>query len=71
MEQISLMLGIVLMLTTAIGIVLYVALVIAIPLCRLLDWLSPSPSPDQPKPALRRRASLLAWPGWLRRRRIK
>jgi hypothetical protein len=28
------------MLVAAVGIVLYVALVIAIPVCRLLDWLT-------------------------------
>jgi hypothetical protein len=39
MEAVSLFLGIVLMLVAAVGIVLYVALVIAIPVCRLLDWL--------------------------------
>jgi hypothetical protein len=38
MEQLSLMIGIVLMLVAGIGILLYVSLVIAIPACRLLDW---------------------------------
>jgi hypothetical protein len=31
------------MLVAAIGIVLYVALVIAIPVCRMLDWFSGEP----------------------------
>jgi hypothetical protein len=39
MEAASLFVGIMLMLVAATGIVLYVALVIAIPVCRLLDWL--------------------------------
>jgi hypothetical protein len=43
-EELSLMLGIVLMLVAAIGIVLYVALVIAIPACRMLDWFSGEPA---------------------------
>jgi hypothetical protein len=38
MESVMPMLGLVLMLATPIGIVLYVALVIAIPVCRMLDW---------------------------------
>ena len=40
MEALSLAVGIILMLVAAIGIVFYVALVIAIPVCRLLDWIS-------------------------------
>ena len=40
MEEVSLAVGIVLMLIAAIGIVGYVALVIAIPVCRLIDWLA-------------------------------
>jgi len=39
MEAASLFFGIILMMIAAVGIVLYVALVIAIPVCRLLDWL--------------------------------
>ena len=39
MEALTLALGIILMLVAAIGIVFYVALVIAIPVCRMLDWL--------------------------------
>jgi hypothetical protein len=42
-EALPLMLGIVLMLVAAIGIVFYVALVIAIPVCRMLDWFSGKP----------------------------
>jgi hypothetical protein len=38
------MLGIVLMLVAAIGIVLDVALVIAIPVCRMLDWFPGEPA---------------------------
>lgn len=34
------MLGLTLMLVAAIGVILYVALVIAIPVCRMLDWFS-------------------------------
>ena len=40
MEALSLAVGIVLMLVAAIGIGFYVALVIAIPVWRMLDWLS-------------------------------
>jgi hypothetical protein len=47
MESLSLMLGITLMLVTPILIVLYVAFVIAVPICRLLDWLGSSP-PGEP-----------------------
>jgi hypothetical protein len=43
-EQLSLLVGIVLMLVAAIGILLYVALVIAIPVCRMLDWFSGEPA---------------------------
>jgi hypothetical protein len=39
MEGLTLATGIILMLVAAIGIVFYVALVIAIPVCRMLDWL--------------------------------
>ena len=39
MEGFLLAAGIILMLVAAIGIVFYVALVIAIPVCRTLDWL--------------------------------
>lgn len=39
MEALWMFLSIVLMLVAAIGIVFYVALVIAIPVWRLLDWL--------------------------------
>jgi hypothetical protein len=46
-EQLSLMIGIVLMLVAAIGIVLYVALVIAIPVCRMLDWFSGEPAGER------------------------
>lgn len=44
MEALSLFIGISLMLVAAIGIVFYVALVIAIPVCRLLDWLFDHPT---------------------------
>lgn len=47
MESVMLMLGLVLMLATPIGIVLYVALVIAIPACRMLDWFFVSEPEDQ------------------------
>jgi hypothetical protein len=39
MDALSLAVGIILMLVAAVGTVLYVALVIAIPVCRVLDWL--------------------------------
>jgi hypothetical protein len=38
MEGLTLATGIILMLVAAIGVVFYVGLVIAIPVCRLLDW---------------------------------
>lgn len=38
MEALSLAAGIILMIVAAIGILFYVALVIAIPVCRMLDW---------------------------------
>lgn len=44
MEALPLMVGVVLMLVAAVGIVLYVALVIAIPVCRMLDWFSGEPT---------------------------
>jgi hypothetical protein len=47
----SLMVGVVLMLVAAIGIVLYVALVIAIPVCRMLDWFSGDPARERKSPA--------------------
>jgi hypothetical protein len=40
MEGASLAVGIVLMLVAGIGIIGYVALVVAIPVCRLLDWIA-------------------------------
>jgi hypothetical protein len=46
-EQTLLMLGIVMMLVAPVGIVLYVALVIAIPVCRALDWLFGSATDEQ------------------------
>ena len=49
-EELPLMLGSILMLVAAIGIVLYVALVIAIPVCRMLDWFSREPK-DARKPS--------------------
>jgi hypothetical protein len=54
MEALSLAFGIILMLVAAVGIVLYVALVIAIPVCRLLDWLAgEEPGRANGRPALR------------------
>ena len=50
MESLSLMLGIVLMIVAALGILGYVALVIAIPVCRLIDWIG---GPDAEKQAAR------------------
>jgi hypothetical protein len=38
MEATSLFVGIILMMVAVIGIFLYAALVIAIPVCRMLDW---------------------------------
>jgi hypothetical protein len=43
MESLSLMLGLTLMLVTPILILLYVAFVIAVFVCRFLDWLDRSP----------------------------
>lgn len=48
MEGWSLAVGILLMLVTAIGIVGYVALVIAIPVWRLLDWFDTSVPENRP-----------------------
>ena len=42
-EQLALMVGLVLMIVVPIGILLYVALVIAIPVCRMLDWFTDQP----------------------------
>ena len=39
MEAFSVATGVILMLVAAIGIVLYVALTIAIPVCRFIDWI--------------------------------
>jgi hypothetical protein len=47
MESVSMMAGITLMLVAAVGILLYVALVIAIPVCRALDWLFDRPSSEE------------------------
>lgn len=46
MDELPLMVGIVVMLVAAAGSVLYVALVIAIPVCRALDWFA-DPKPDE------------------------
>ena len=40
MREFMFAVGVVLMLVAAIGPILYVALVIAIPACRLIDWLA-------------------------------
>ena len=40
MEAFALAVGVILMLVAAVGIVFYVALVIAIPVCRFLDWIT-------------------------------
>ena len=54
MEALSLAFGVILMLVAAIGIPLYVALVIAIPVCRLFDWLAgEEPGRTNGRPALR------------------
>ena len=50
MEGFLLAAGIILMLVAAIGIVFYVALVIAIPVCRTLDWLFDN---DRKEPLIR------------------
>jgi hypothetical protein len=58
MEQLSLMLSIIVMLVAAVGAMLYVALVIAIPVCRALDWFTDpkseestsAPSPSRTTP---------------------
>ena len=47
MEAPSLLVGIILMMVAAIGILLYAALVIAIPVCRLLDWLFDDPTKER------------------------
>jgi hypothetical protein len=48
MSQLSVMLGLMIVVAAAIGGLLYVALVIAIPVCRMLDWLSPAPTDERP-----------------------
>ena len=54
MEALSLAFGVILMLVAAVGILLYVALVIAIPVCRLLDWLAgEEPGRANGRPTLR------------------
>jgi len=63
-EELPLMLGIVLMLVAAIGIVLYVALVIAIPVCRMLDWFSGEPADVRDAPA-RNTKKIMSLPGRL------
>jgi hypothetical protein len=72
MEAVSLLLGILLMLVAAVGIVFYVALVIAIPVCRLLDWLAgeePNQAKDQSlRPAIPRKVPRpRKKPAWLGR----
>lgn len=47
MEAASMMAGVILMIIAAVGILLYVALVIAIPVCRMLDWLFDRPSSEE------------------------
>lgn len=61
MEGIALMVGIVLMLVAAIGIVFYVALVIAIPVCRVLDWFSSEDTDDQTAQRPLRRPAPWRW----------
>jgi hypothetical protein len=54
MEALSLAFGVILMLVAAVGTLLYVALVIAIPVCRLFDWLAgEEPGPTNGRPAAR------------------
>jgi hypothetical protein len=48
MEALSLAAGIVLMIVASIGIVLYVALVIAIPVCRMLEWFFDEETKERP-----------------------
>ena len=64
MEELPLMLGIVLMLVAAIGSVLYVALVIAIPVCRMLDWFS-GESADVQNASARNTKKIMSLPGRL------
>jgi hypothetical protein len=54
MESLSLMLGLTLMLVTPILIFLYVAFVIAVFVCRFLDWLNRPPR-CEPVPRLQPR----------------
>lgn len=74
MEELSLMLGIILMMVAPLGIMLYVALVIAIPVCRTLDWFF-NPRTDEhmvraspPRATRRARSRRLPkhwhWPHW-------
>ena len=56
MESMALMVGLTLMLVTPILIVLYVAFVIAVLICRFLDWLGSSP-PGEPVTRLQPRKS--------------
>jgi hypothetical protein len=48
MEALSLAAGIILMIVAAIGMVLYVALAIAIPVCRMLDWFFDEETKERP-----------------------
>jgi hypothetical protein len=48
MEALSLAAGIILMIVAAIGMVLYMALVVVIPVCRVLDWLFDKETKERP-----------------------
>jgi len=69
MEAFSLAAGVILMLVAAIGIVLYVALVIAIPVCRFIDWIGGERPDAPPRQATARRVENLAQ--LVRRRAMK
>jgi hypothetical protein len=59
-EEQTLMLGVILMLVAGIGILMYAALVIAIPVCRMLDWFTHKDEGIVELRVARRRTSLLS-----------
>ena len=65
MEAPSLFVGIILMMVAAIGIFLYAALVIAIPVCRLLDWFFHEESTDRMSHLSRLGRAMSATMKWL------
>jgi hypothetical protein len=73
MEGLTLAAGIILMLVAAIGIVFYVALVIAIPVCRMLDWVFDKETDERvirPSPFGRATRAAMKWVGEIAHRTI-